>query len=182
MHVDPALLGPVSALCGALVGGSASFAAAMYTQRSQQRLQQVASEVKRREKVYAEFVMRASNLMLNAYLRDELALGTDEQRLVGLINRMRLFASPKLVATAEAVLRAIVEISLKPSIELRQLATSGLSKSLEPDALVEFSTLCRADLDSVGGRFSQTAVFLAAFGSNALTGQSIVVSHGWFMQ
>ena len=27
-----------------------------------------------------------------------------------------------------------------------------------------------------------TAVFLAGFPSNALTGQSIVVSHGWFMQ
>jgi 3-hydroxybutyrate dehydrogenase len=29
---------------------------------------------------------------------------------------------------------------------------------------------------------AQTALFLASFGSNALTGQSIVVSHGWFMQ
>jgi 3-hydroxybutyrate dehydrogenase len=28
---------------------------------------------------------------------------------------------------------------------------------------------------------AQTALFLAAFPSNALTGQSIVVSHGWFM-
>jgi 3-hydroxybutyrate dehydrogenase len=29
---------------------------------------------------------------------------------------------------------------------------------------------------------AQTALFLAAFPSNALTGQSIVVSQGWFMQ
>lgn len=29
---------------------------------------------------------------------------------------------------------------------------------------------------------ARTAVFLAAFPTNALTGQSIVVSHGWFMQ
>lgn len=29
---------------------------------------------------------------------------------------------------------------------------------------------------------AETALFLAAFGSNALTGQSIVVSHGWHMQ
>jgi 3-hydroxybutyrate dehydrogenase len=28
---------------------------------------------------------------------------------------------------------------------------------------------------------AETALFLASFGSNALTGQSIVVSHGWFM-
>lgn len=42
--------------------------------------------------------------------------------------------------------------------------------------------------ETVDGEFTtvedvaQTALFLAAFKSNALTGQSIVVSHGWFMQ
>jgi 3-hydroxybutyrate dehydrogenase len=42
--------------------------------------------------------------------------------------------------------------------------------------------------DTVDGKFTttqdvaQTAVFLAAFPSNALTGQSITVSHGWHMQ
>lgn len=42
--------------------------------------------------------------------------------------------------------------------------------------------------NTVDGEFTttqdvaRTAVFLAAFPSNALTGQSIVVSHGWFMQ
>ncbi|HWZ48094.1 MAG TPA: 3-hydroxybutyrate dehydrogenase [Herbaspirillum sp.] len=42
--------------------------------------------------------------------------------------------------------------------------------------------------DTVDGEFTttedvaQTAIFLAAFPSNALTGQSIVVSHGWYMQ
>jgi 3-hydroxybutyrate dehydrogenase len=41
--------------------------------------------------------------------------------------------------------------------------------------------------DTVDGEFTtiddvaQTALFLASFGSNALTGQSIVVSHGWAM-
>jgi 3-hydroxybutyrate dehydrogenase len=42
--------------------------------------------------------------------------------------------------------------------------------------------------ETVDGEFTtvddvaETALFLAAFGSNALTGQSIVVSHGWHMQ
>jgi 3-hydroxybutyrate dehydrogenase len=42
--------------------------------------------------------------------------------------------------------------------------------------------------ETVDGEFTtvedvaQTALFLASFGSNALTGQSIVVSHGWSMQ
>jgi 3-hydroxybutyrate dehydrogenase len=29
---------------------------------------------------------------------------------------------------------------------------------------------------------AETALFLASFNSNALTGQSLVVSHGWFME
>ncbi len=42
--------------------------------------------------------------------------------------------------------------------------------------------------ETVDGEFTtvqdvaQTAIFLAAFGSNALTGQSVIVSHGWCMQ
>jgi 3-hydroxybutyrate dehydrogenase len=42
--------------------------------------------------------------------------------------------------------------------------------------------------DTVDGEFTtvqdvaRTAVFLAAFPTNALTGQSITVSHGWHMQ
>ena len=42
--------------------------------------------------------------------------------------------------------------------------------------------------DTVDGEFTtvadvaETAVFFASFESNALTGQSLVVSHGWFMQ
>jgi 3-hydroxybutyrate dehydrogenase len=42
--------------------------------------------------------------------------------------------------------------------------------------------------ETVDGEFTtvqdvaETAVFFAAFPSNALTGQSLVVSHGWFMQ
>jgi 3-hydroxybutyrate dehydrogenase len=42
--------------------------------------------------------------------------------------------------------------------------------------------------DTVDGEFStakdvaEAALFFASFDSNALTGQSLVVSHGWFMQ
>ena len=149
LHIDPTLLSPVSALLGTIVGGGASLVAAIYTQRCQDRLQRVAREVEKREAVYADFVMHASNLLLNAYTRDEIVLGGDEPRLIGLINRMRLFASPEVVGGAEKVLKGIVEISLKPSIELRQLAKDALSKGLDPDPLLEFSSTCRADLDNV---------------------------------
>jgi hypothetical protein len=130
MSIDPALLSPVSALFGALIGGGASLLGAVYTQRSRDRVQRVASEIAKRETVYADFVMSASNLLLNAYTHDEISLGGDEQRLIGLINRMRLFAPTEVVDEAEAVLRAILEILLKPSVELRQLAKEGSSHDL----------------------------------------------------
>ena len=93
MAIDPTLLSPASALLGALVGGGASLLGTIYTQRSQDRVQRVASEIAKRETVYADFVMSASNLLLNAYTHDEIALSGDEQHMIGLINRMRLFVS-----------------------------------------------------------------------------------------
>ena len=42
--------------------------------------------------------------------------------------------------------------------------------------------------NTVDGEFTtsddiaQTALFFASFASNALTGQSLIVSHGWFME
>jgi hypothetical protein len=149
MYIDPAVLSPVSVLLGALVGGGASLLGTIYSQCSQDRIQRVRSEIAKRETVYADFIMSASNLLLNAYTHDEILLGGDEQRLIGLINRMRLFAPTNVVNGAEAVLRAIVEILLKPSIELRELAKEALSKSLDPDPLLAFSSICRADLENV---------------------------------
>lgn len=149
MQVDPTLMSPIAALVGALVGGSASLVAAIYTQRAKDRLQRVAAEIAKREAVYAEFVMSASQLMLNAHLRDDVALGGEEQRLVGLINRMRLFASAEVLGSAEAVLRAIVDVLLRPRVDFRQLAMEALADGPWPDPLLPFSLVCRADLDDV---------------------------------
>jgi hypothetical protein len=149
MNIDPALLSSVSALMGALIGGGTSMAAAVYTQHYQDRLQRVATEITKREGIYADFVMIASNLLLNAYVRDEIALSADEQRLVGLINRMRIFAPPNVVAGAETVAKTIIEILLKPSVEIRQLASEVLSKAPDPDPVLTFSLICRADLVNV---------------------------------
>ncbi len=150
MPIDPSILSPASALLGALIGGGASLCAAIYTQRSHDRLQRVAAEVAKREAVYADFVMSASNMLLHAFTHDDFSPGGDEQRLIGLVNRMRLFAPANVVRGAEAVLRDIVEIALKPSIELRQLAKDALSNTPAPDPILTFSLICRSDLDNVG--------------------------------
>ena len=149
MTIDPVLLSPVSALAGALMGGGASLVAAIYTQRFQNRLQRIAAEVTKREAVYADFVMNASHLLLSAHVRDDIALGGEEQHLVGLINRMRLFAPNEVLDSAEAVLKAIVNVMLRPRVELRQLAIEALTEGARPDPVLPFSLVCRDDLDNV---------------------------------
>jgi hypothetical protein len=149
MYFAPTMLTPAAALMGALVGGGASLTAAIYKERMQHRLQRVTAEVTRRETVYADFVMSASHLLLSAHIRDDIALNGDEQRLIGLINRMRLFAPQEVLASAEAVLKSILGIYLKPKVELRQLAIEALADGPFPDPLLPFSSVCRRDLDNV---------------------------------
>ena len=149
MHLDPTLLSAFSALLGALIGGGASLAAAIYTQRSQDRLQRVAHETTKREGVYANFIMSASKLVLNAYVLDGFTLDGEEQHLIGLANRMRLFAPPSVIDEAEAVIRGIIELSLKPSVDLRKLTAEDLSKNRDSDLVLPFSLACRADLENV---------------------------------
>src|SRR5215470_12307427 len=120
MHIDPALISATSALVGALIAGCASLSAAIYTQRRQDRLQRVAREITKREAVYADFIMSASKLLLNAYVQDGITLGGDEQHLIGLANRMRLFAPPNIIHEADVVIRGLIELSLKPRVDLRK--------------------------------------------------------------
>jgi hypothetical protein len=62
---------------------------------------------------------------------------------------MRLFAPPNVIEEAEAVMRGLIEISLKPSIDLRRLAAEQLSKTADNDLLLPFSRACRTDLDQL---------------------------------
>ena len=149
MPIDPSLLSAIAALVGTIIGGGASLTTAIYTQRYQDRLQRVARETTKRETVYADFIMYASKLLLNSYMSEGFALKGDEQHLIGLANRMRLFAPPNIIEEAEQVIRGIVEVSLKPSVDLRKLTAAELTKDRDRDLLLPFSLACRADLDRI---------------------------------
>jgi hypothetical protein len=149
MSIEPTFLSAVSALVGALAGGSASLAAATYTQRKQDRLQRITRESAKRETVCADFIMSASTLLLKAYVQDGISLVGDEQHLVGLANRMRLFAPKTIIDEAESVMRGLIEISLEPRMDLRQFAVDQLSRKEDADLLLPFSVACRADLDQL---------------------------------
>ena len=149
MAIDPSFLSAIAALAGTIIGGGASLTTAVYTQRYQDRLQRVARETTKREAVYADFIMYASKLLLNSYMSEGFALKGDEQHLIGLANRMRLFAPPEVIGQAEQVIQGIVELSLKPSVDLRTLTAEELSNDRRHDLVLPFSLACRADLDGV---------------------------------
>ncbi|KQM96560.1 3-hydroxybutyrate dehydrogenase [Sphingomonas sp. Leaf25] len=70
-----------------------------------------------------------------------------------------------------------------PLVE-KQIPEQAKALGISEDAVIRDVML----KETVDGEFTtvddvaETAVFLAGFPTNALTGQSIVVSHGWFMQ
>lgn len=149
MYIEPAILSAVSALTGAFMGGGASLVAALYTQRCQNRTQRATREATKREAVYADFIMSASKSLLSAYLYDEIRLDSEQQTLIAIANRMRLFAPAKVIEEADRVIRTLIQILLEPSVDLRKLATAELAESHHPDLLLPFSLACRADLDGV---------------------------------
>jgi hypothetical protein len=149
MAIDPAIISSTSALLGALAGGGASLAAAIYTQRYQDRLQRIARESTKREAIYAEFIMTASAALMNAYVEEGLTFGQDKHQLLGVLQRIRLFAPPTVVEEAERVLKSIVEIALQPVIDFRGLTAADLARRREDNVLEAFSMVCRSDLDGL---------------------------------
>jgi hypothetical protein len=59
------------------------------------------------------------------------------------------FVPRNVLDEAEAIIRGLIELSLKPRMDLRKLATEELSKHPDPDLLLPFSVACRADLDNL---------------------------------
>ena len=66
----------------------------------------------------------------------------------------------------------------------KQIPEQAQKLGISEDAVIKDIML----KDTVDGEFTtvrdvaEVALFFASFGSNALTGQSLIVSHGWFMQ
>ena len=152
MEINPAILSSASALLGALAGGSASLGAAVYTQRYQDRLQRNAREISKREDLYAEFIMAASALIVSATFEDGLVVGRSHQELVGMLNRMKLFAPEPVLEEAERVISEIVAIASQPRLIPADVTASDVARIREVDAVAVFSKTCRDDLDRLLNR------------------------------
>jgi len=98
----------MAGVLGSLVGGSATVATAWLTHRTQTRREFIRLEIRKREMLYGEFIGVCAKLLVDAFTR---ALDTPETLLplYALTNRIRLAASPPVLAAAEQLLRQITD-------------------------------------------------------------------------
>ena len=140
----------IAALAGAVTGGLTSVLTSWLSQHAQARTQWLAQDKLLRQELYKEFIEAASKCNIHALQHDE----PDIPALVELyvkVGRMRILSSPKVVESAEAVARRIVDTYLVPNktfLELREMTNSG-----SIDLLREFSQTCRAEFGSVRAQF-----------------------------
>ena len=94
--------------------------ASWLTQHVQFRVQLRASDLNRREQLYEHFIEEASRLYADAYEHNE-AEAAKLVNLYALVSKMRVLSSPRIVESADRVVRAILETYLAPNKTFRDV-------------------------------------------------------------
>ena len=141
--MNSSYLPALAALAGSTIGGLTSFASAWLTLHHQDRANRLSGEKTRRQKLYRKFIDEASRLYADALVHDQ----AEVSALVGvyaLISRMRVTSSSAVVASAEAVIRMILDTYFAPNKTFPQLREMVDGHMVDPLRL--FAEQCRAEL------------------------------------
>jgi hypothetical protein len=141
--VDTSTITVISGLVGTLVGGSATVATAWVTQRTFNRRELIRVEMSKRETLYGEFIGECSRLLVDALTH---TLENPETLLAGyaLLNRIRLCASPAVLAEGERLLRRITDQYFSNNLTIDNVRS--IVRSDDADPLFAFGEACRAEL------------------------------------
>lgn len=142
MAMDPATISAVSALAGSGIGALASVTTTWLTQHFQSRAQRLSQEGSRRERLFGDFVDQASQNYADGITHEQLDEPTKLVPLYATINKLRLFATPDTIRTAEAVLEEIVDTYHAPPSTLKEKSSSVAGH----DILRAFAESCRSEL------------------------------------
>ena len=139
----------LSGVLGSLVGGSATVATAWITQRTLTRRELNVADMRKREKLYAEFIGECARLLIDAFIH---TLDDPEKLmpLYALTNRVRLTASQPVLAEAERLLKRITEQYFSRNLTVEEMRSLAGSDAADP--LREFGEACRAELKSIRAR------------------------------
>ena len=145
--MEPAYFSAFAALAGSMIGGLTSLIASWLTQYVQFRAQQRAHDVSRREQLYAHFIDEASRWYADAFAHDTAEVA-NLVNLYALASRMRVLSSPRIVESADQVVRMIIETYLAPNKTFRDAVELLDNEAMNP--LRTFSNACREELRGRG--------------------------------
>jgi hypothetical protein len=137
-----------AAISGSIVGALGSFLGTWITQQHQDRRDLLTKKMVRRETLYSDFITEGARLLVDALVNNS----SDPQKLIpiyALLSRIRLSSSPKVLETAEEVIKNILTGYSKPNLTAEQIESRALSSE---DPLRQFSNICRDELESLQRR------------------------------
>jgi hypothetical protein len=143
---DHSLISAVAALAGAAILAAGSFIRSWLIHHREVRAEWLTQVLLRRQDLYKEFIEEASKCYLHALQHHE----PDISLLVVLyakLNRMRVVASPTVFATAEDVVRRIVETYSETDVTFTDVNLRTMVENGSFDLLRDFSEACRAESD-----------------------------------
>jgi hypothetical protein len=145
--MDPAYVPALAALAGSAIGGLTSVAASWLTQHAQFRSRRLERDITGREELYRDFIEEASKLYVDAFEHDK-AETSKLVDLYALISRMRVLSSPRIIESADRVVRVIIDTYFAPNKTFRDVPELLDSEAMDP--LREFSNACREELQRRG--------------------------------
>ena len=152
--METAVLSAVAALAGSVVGGLMSGYTTWLSQRAQTKYSSLAHALARREDLFKDFIVAASKSYGEALVSNTPQL-QDLVELYGMISRMRVLCSARLVACAEKVMDETMAAFSGPNrtvSELHDLLKSGAGI----DPLKDFAKEARAELEGYGISLGET--------------------------
>jgi len=144
--MDAALVGALAGVLGSLVGGSATVATALVTQRTANAREMLIVESRKREALYGEFIAECSKLFIDA-MTHSLDKPETLQSAFATLNRIRLSASPAVLREAEDLLRLITEQYFSRNLTVEEMHEIVRSENADP--LRRFGEACRGEFTSL---------------------------------
>jgi len=146
--MDSTIITAVAAASGSLVGAAATSVTTWITQRTQMVQAEREQKLRSREALYGEFIAEASHLTMEACCHS-LERPETFVKLYGITGRIRLVATNRVLAAAEACSRQIIDLYAKPNMTVEQIRQAFECDGLDP--IKDFSTACRKELLQIAG-------------------------------
>ncbi len=146
--MNSTIITAIAAACGSLMGAAATIVTTWITQRTQTVRAEREARLRDRQTLYGEFITEASRLTIEA-LSHSLEKPDTFMTLYGILGRIRLVASDRVLAAAEVCCRQLVDLYAKPNMTVEQIRVAFERDQLDP--IRDFSVACRKELLEIAG-------------------------------